>query len=143
MARMTYTVLVILFASPHVRAAAAEPLQQTAEATLAGQTGSELFKTYCGSCHGKSAKGDGIMAPHLRTRPPDLTLLAKRWAGKFDADKIHRIIDGRKPVSGHGGEDMPVWGDAFKRTTEGGGSEQSAKARIHAIVEHLESIQVK
>ena len=45
------------------------------------------------------------------------TRLAQRNKGRFDAEKVQRIIDGRDPVKGHGGPDMPVWGDAFKQTS--------------------------
>jgi mono/diheme cytochrome c family protein len=104
-------------------------------------TGSAIYRTYCASCHGPEAKGDGPIAQHLRTVPPDLTRLAQRNRGKFDTDKIRRIIDGRDPVKGHGGPDMPVWGDAFKQTREGY-SEEQVKARIASLVEFLESVQV-
>jgi mono/diheme cytochrome c family protein len=123
-------------------AAAVAPAQQTAEAVLTGTSGGELFKTYCASCHGTSAKGDGPLADSLRYRPANLTLIAKRNAGKFDADKVYRTIDGRVPVKGHGGTDMPVWGDAFKRSVEGY-SEKAVKTRIDAIVDYLKSIQAK
>jgi mono/diheme cytochrome c family protein len=102
--------------------------------------GSQIFKTYCASCHGVEAKGDGSLAQHLRTLPPDLTKLASRNKGKFDADGVARIVDGRNPAKGHGGPDMPVWGDAFKQSREGF-SEDAVKARIAALVEFLESIQ--
>src|SRR5678816_3800143 len=82
--------------------------QQTSEAILGGNDGGSLFRTYCASCHGKEGKGDGPLAENLRFRPPDLTLLAKGNKGEFDAAKVHRIIDGREPVKGHGGPDMPV-----------------------------------
>jgi mono/diheme cytochrome c family protein len=104
--------------------------------------GSALFKTYCASCHGQSGKGDGPLAAKLRVRPPDLTLIAKRMGGTFPADKVRRIIDGRAPVKGHGGADMPIWGDAFQSSREGH-SEEAVKARIDALVEHLAEIQVK
>jgi mono/diheme cytochrome c family protein len=116
--------------------------QQTSEAVLAGSDGGSLFRTYCASCHGTEAKGDGPLAENLRIRPADLTLIAKRNKGTFEADKVHRIIDGREAVKGHGGSDMPVWGDAFKHSGEGF-SETAVKARIDAIVEHLKSIQAK
>ena len=116
--------------------------QQTSEAILGGSDGGSIFRTYCASCHGTEAKGDGPLADNLRIRPPDLTLLAKRNKGAFDADIVHRIIDGRQAVKGHGGPDMPVWGDAFKRSGEGF-SEKAVKARIDAIVEHLKSVQAK
>ena len=41
---------------------------------------------------------------------------------------------------GHGGPDMPVWGDAFKASRVGS-SEEAIQARIKALVEHLERIQ--
>ena len=132
----------ILLASALVPPAALASAQQTAEAVLSGTSGDQLFKTYCASCHGKSAKGDGPLADSLRFRPADLTLIAKRNGGKFDADKVYRIVDGREPVKGHGGTDMPVWGDAFKRSVEGY-SEKAVKERISAIVDYLKSIQAK
>jgi mono/diheme cytochrome c family protein len=107
-----------------------------------GWSGDSLFKNYCATCHGPTAKGDGPLADHLRFRPPDLTLFAKRNGGKFAADKVERIIDGRAPVKGHGGSDMPVWGDAFKGSQEGY-DEAAVKARIKALAEFLEGLQVK
>ena len=143
MARMACAVAaVMLVAAVGAAVPPTASAQQTAEAVLSGTSGDALFKTYCGSCHGKSAKGDGPLADSLRFRPPDLTLIAKRNGGKFDTDKVFRIIDGREGVKGHGGTDMPVWGDAFKRSGEGY-SEKAVKARIEAIVDFLKSIQVK
>jgi mono/diheme cytochrome c family protein len=114
----------------------------TSEEGSRGWSGDSLFKTYCATCHGPTAKGDGPLADHLRFRPPDLTLFAKRNGGKFAADKVERIIDGRAPVKGHGGSDMPVWGDAFKGSQEGY-DEAAVKARIKALAEFLEGLQVK
>jgi mono/diheme cytochrome c family protein len=134
--------VVMIFAAVVATAPPTASAQQTAEAILSGTSGDALFKTYCGSCHGKSAKGDGPLADSLRVRPADLTLIAKRNGGKFDPDKVYRIIDGREGVKFHGGTDMPVWGDAFKRSVEGS-SEKAVKARIEAIVDYLKSVQVK
>jgi mono/diheme cytochrome c family protein len=123
-------------------ARAQQPSTQTAESVVSGTAGDSVFRSYCGSCHGTSARGDGPLADALRVRPADLTLIARHGGGKFDAEKVYRIIDGRKTVKGHGGTDMPVWGDAFKQSADGY-SEEAVKARIQAIVEYLESIQVK
>jgi len=112
----------------------------TTQAQEPREGGSAIFKTYCTSCHGSEAKGDGPLAQQMRTVPPDLTKLASRNKGQFDPDKTRRIIDGRNPVKGHGGPDMPVWGDAFKQSREGY-SEEMVKVRIDALVEFLESIQ--
>jgi mono/diheme cytochrome c family protein len=103
-------------------------------------SGSDLYRTYCASCHGKGAKGDGPLAEYMKRRPSDLTAIAARNDGKYDVEMVARIIDGRKPVPGHGGHDMPVWGDAFKLTRDGS-SEESVKARVDALVGYLESLQ--
>jgi mono/diheme cytochrome c family protein len=103
-------------------------------------SGSELFKTYCAACHGTSAHGDGPLAANMKKPPPDLTQFAARNGGAFPAALVAQIIDGRQPVKGHGGPDMPVWGDAFKASRLGS-SEESVQARIRALVEFLESIQ--
>jgi len=102
--------------------------------------GSDLFKTYCAVCHGKSARGDGPLAASLKRPPPDLTQFAARNGGVFPSAMVAQIIDGRRPVNGHGGADMPVWGDAFAASRTGS-SEEDVQARIKALVEHLEWIQ--
>lgn len=117
-----------------------------AQASSTGQSvqfaGSDLFRSYCATCHGTGAKGDGPLAEMLKKRPADLTLFTSKNGGTYPAEMVGRIIDGRQPLAGHGGKDMPIWGDAFRES--GGGSDEAAiKARIDALVRHLESLQVK
>jgi mono/diheme cytochrome c family protein len=104
--------------------------------------GAALYKTYCSSCHGTSGSGDGPIADALRYRPADLTRIARRAKGTFDHAKVHQVIDGRVPVRGHGGPDMPLWGDAFKRSGDGY-SEDAVRERIALVVTHLESLMVR
>jgi mono/diheme cytochrome c family protein len=101
--------------------------------------GKNLFRAYCASCHGVDARGAGPLASELRRLPPSLTSYAFRNGGVFPSERLRTIIDGRG-VASHGDREMPVWGDAFKRTREGL-SEEAAKARIDAIVKYLEAIQ--
>ena len=108
--------------------------------TAAAATGDYLFRTYCAACHGANAKGTGPLADSMRTRPADLTEIAKRNKGVFPRDLVYRMIDGRQPVKGHGGADMPVWGDAFGRTTDG---VDATAAKLTALVKYLETIQQK
>jgi len=103
-------------------------------------TGDYLFRTYCAACHGESAKGNGPLADSMRKRPADLTEIAKRNKGVFPKDQVFRMIDGREPVKGHGGADMPVWGDVFTRAVEGGDPNVVQK-RIEALVDYLAGIQ--
>jgi mono/diheme cytochrome c family protein len=106
------------------------------------EPGDSIFRVYCASCHGSEGKGDGRIADMLRVRPADLTLLAAHNNGKFDPEQVFKIVDGRKEVKGHGGSDMPIWGDAFK-SSQRGYDEAAVKQKIDSLVEFLESIQVK
>jgi mono/diheme cytochrome c family protein len=115
---------------------AGQPERQPPAPTV---TGTQLFKTYCASCHGVSGRGDGPVGPLLRRPPTDLTGYAQRNGGVFPTDRLSRIIDGRD-VPSHGTLEMPVWGDVFKRSP---GGEEAARARIDAIVKYLQSIQAR
>ncbi|HET7290932.1 MAG TPA: c-type cytochrome [Vicinamibacteria bacterium] len=114
---------------------------QTSETFQGEESGDSLYRTYCATCHGASGKGDGVLASSLRVRPSDLTRLTKKDE-KFDAERVAKVIDGRQEVKGHGGSDMPQWGDAFKRSGEGY-SEKAVKARIGALTTYIETLQVK
>ena len=116
-------------------AAAQEGMKQTTP-------GAEVFRTYCASCHGTSAHGDGPLSSSMRKKPANLTEIAKRNGGEFPADMVFRTIDGRQPVRGHGGPDMPVWGDAFEKSREAGDTER-VKAVIQSLVDFLDSIQLR
>jgi mono/diheme cytochrome c family protein len=104
--------------------------------------GAYLFKTYCATCHGTTGRGDGPLADSMRRRPSNLTEIAKRNKGVYPKDLVAQIIDGRTKVPGHGGPDMPVWGDAFMRTSEST-DEASVKHRIQALADYLETIQAR
>ena len=105
-------------------------------------TGGEVFRTYCATCHGTSARGDGPLAASMRRKPANLTEIAKRNGGAFPSELVFRTIDGRQPVRGHGGPDMPVWGDAFTRSREAGDADR-VKAVIQSLVDYLESVQLR
>jgi nucleotide-binding universal stress UspA family protein/mono/diheme cytochrome c family protein len=104
--------------------------------------GAETFRTYCATCHGTSARGDGPLASAMRRKPANLTEIAKRNGGVFPAELIFKVIDGRQPIKGHGGPDMPAWGDAFSKSREAG-DEERVKSVIQALVEYLEGIQIR
>jgi mono/diheme cytochrome c family protein len=104
--------------------------------------GSSIYTTYCTVCHGPGGKGDGPLAKSLRFSPPDLTVLAKKNGGTFPKERVLRTVDGRNPAKGHGGPDMPIWGDAFKQSREGR-DEKSVRQKVEAVVDHLESLQEK
>lgn len=101
--------------------------------------GARLFRTYCASCHGVAARGDGPVAEHLRKPVPDLTKYTARNEGVFPSERLRDIVDGRG-VGSHGDRDMPVWGDAF-RAAPGGLSPERVTSRVAAIVRYLGAIQ--
>ena len=134
------TITAILSAALAFGAVAASGQELPSPPTGQSYSGSDLFKTYCTACHGTSAHGEGPLAANMKKPPPDLTQFAARNGGTFPSALVAQIIDGRQAVKGHGGTDMPVWGDAFKASSLGS-SEESVQARIKALVEYLERIQ--
>jgi len=126
----------------HQGGATAATTAQGPQNTQTITNGAYLFRTYCAVCHGTSAQGDGPLASSLRRKPANLTEILKRNHGTFPRDLVFRIIDGRQKVQGHGGPDMPAWGDAFTRSIEGG-DKDAVTARIQALVDYLESIQAR
>ena len=75
----------------------------------------------------------------MTRKPADLTEIANRNGGSYPSELVFRTIDGKKPVRGHGGPDMPVWGDAFARSRNGG-DEDHVRRMIHALVDYLETM---
>ncbi|MGA3092024.1 MAG: cytochrome c [Terriglobales bacterium] len=120
--------------------ASTEVKHGTAPATSPG-SGKEMFSSYCASCHGKDAKGDGPAAASLKVAPSDLTTLAKRNGGKYPADKVTSILRGQANLVPHGDQEMPVWGPVFWKMS--GGREEVVQQRIANLNRYLESLQAK
>jgi mono/diheme cytochrome c family protein len=120
----------------------ARGLPQDEPSRSPGMAGSRTYKLYCAVCHGEKGKGDGPLAEGLRSAPPDLTLMAKGNGGEYPAEEIARIVDGRKPLMGHGGPDMPIWGDVFKKSGSGS-DDETVKQKIESVVAFLERLQEK
>jgi mono/diheme cytochrome c family protein len=104
-------------------------------------SGKEMFVSYCASCHGKDAKGDGPAANALKQLPADLTTLAKRNGGKYPTDKVTSILRGQTKLMAHGDQEMPVWGPVFWRLSQG--REEQVQMRIANLNRYLESLQEK
>jgi mono/diheme cytochrome c family protein len=100
--------------------------------------GVDLYKAYCASCHGKTGKGDGPMAPMLKATVPDLTAIAKTNRGVFPEARVRRIILGEGTIASHGSREMPVWGPIFHQIEE---DVDRGNVRLENLVKYLESIQ--
>ncbi|MGO9512797.1 MAG: c-type cytochrome [Steroidobacteraceae bacterium] len=108
----------------------------------ADMPGAELYREFCAACHGLAGHGDGPVAPSLRQKVPDLTLLARRRGGTFPAEEIHQIIDGRSTPRAHGSAEMPVWGwEFYGFEGEDATRRRRAAELIDQLVEYLHSIQ--
>ncbi|MDK3074957.1 c-type cytochrome [Sedimentitalea sp. JM2-8] len=77
------------------------------------QTGAEIYRLHCATCHGIEASGQGPMAGVLLVQPVDLTMLTAGNDGVFPMERVVRRIDGRDPLVSHGSP-MPVYGFFFE-----------------------------
>jgi mono/diheme cytochrome c family protein len=108
------------------------------------EAGSQLFTSYCASCHGRDARGRGPVASALAIPPADLTRIAARRGGRFEPAEVAAYIDGRHEVLAHGRREMPVWGRIYDDRNENALSDETllSPGMIFAITEYLRSVQV-
>jgi hypothetical protein len=102
------------------------------------ESGKKMFNAYCASCHGVKGTGNGPAAALLKTRPTDLTQLAKRNSGVFPSAWVARVIKkGTTPA--HGSSEMPVLEPGLNRVS--GHDEGGMLLRIHNLVSHIGTMQ--
>lgn len=99
--------------------------------------GASLFRDYCSSCHGPSARGGGPFTFALRSPAPNLRTLSARNGGVFPREATVRVIEGVS-VPSHGAREMPVWGQMLRRMRP---RDPGAGTTIDALVSFLEQIQ--
>ena len=133
MTRTMFLLIVFAFAIP------ARAQDQALDETLAS-SGQPIFRTYCGACHGKTAQGDGPLAKDLKVTPANLTKLSERNSGVFPFEMVMETIELGRSVRGHGTEDMPAWGAAFKTTAD---SPEKARQMMRELAHYLWSLQPK
>jgi mono/diheme cytochrome c family protein len=104
-------------------------------------SGKQTFIRYCASCHGIDGQGEGPAASEMKTRPPDLTKLARRHQGKYPAGYVGAVLKfGSSPAS-HGSEDMPVWGWRFKEIDPT--RDPTGQQHVDDVVAYIGSVQAK
>jgi len=103
--------------------------------------GPDLFRAHCAACHGPQGKGNGPAGAALKTKPADLTLLAKNNGGKFPTQRVQKFISGDDPsLASHGSREMPVWGPIFHQVEE---DQDFGNVRLQNLIKYLETIQQK
>jgi mono/diheme cytochrome c family protein len=105
-------------------------------------TGRDLYLKYCSSCHGEDGKGNGSVAPVLKIKVPDLTVLKKTSQGVFPYPRVMSSIDGTRKVRGHGEPAMPVWGEVFKEELKSKQyKELTALLKTKVIADYIATLQ--
>lgn len=115
-----------------------------ATSACAEPLGKKEFLANCARCHGVDGKGN---AAQMRAVPGyvsvDLTRLAERNGGQFPRQEVYDAIDGRKRFPAHFIGDMPTWGLQYQQDSSHPESEEKVRRRISALVDYVESLQVK
>lgn len=115
------------------------PIAPPPAARAVTSSGAEMFRAYCGACHGPRGKGDGPAAEALRVKPPDLTGLARNNGGTFPEKDVEWVLRFGAPLAAHGSSEMPVWGEAFRLV----GDEAGVRYRVTVLTDHLRTLQDK
>lgn len=149
MKRISYSILAMALV------VAASGTASAADKKVSSDPGKREYLNSCAACHGASGKlvaGEGAGVEFLKTTPADLTTLTKKNGGVFPFERVYAIIDGRQAVSGHGGRDMPIWGDRYSRETVKAAEyyvdvpydmEMYTRARILALIDYIHRLQAK
>jgi len=129
-----------LHAAPQTAPAAKEQTKEQLEQLIYSVKGPDLFRAHCSACHGLNAKGSGPMAPALKAKAADLTVLAKNNRGQFPSARVRRTILGDELSASHGSREMPIWGPIFHQIEA---DQDFGNVRLQNLVKYLESIQQK
>ena len=111
--------------------------------------GKTEFESSCAACHGADGKGTGPLSAELRTKPADLTVLAKKNNGVFPVNSAFETIYGLKSIIAHGTRDMPIWNAAVgpsptdRFTRRSYQPDAVVRTRTLAVIDYLNRIQQK
>ena len=107
----------------------------------AATSGKQMYANYCAPGHGVDGRGQGPVAPALRTPPTDLTVLGRNNHGKYPDAHVATVLQNGTQISSHGSAEMPVWGPILAKMNQG--NIQDRMLRISNLSRYLETMQVK
>jgi mono/diheme cytochrome c family protein len=137
---ISFAIVALLFSGLPARAQTKSEGQKGYERLIYSVKGPDLFRAHCAACHGFDAKGGGPVAPTLKSKPADLTIIAKRNGGQFPSARVLKIISGDEVLATHGSRDMPIWGPIFHQIEA---DQDFGNVRLQNLIRYLESIQQK
>ena len=106
--------------------------------------GKTEFLSQCAICHGANGRGNGFLSEELKTKPANLTILAKNNSGIFPLNAVYEVMDGRKSIRAHGPREMPLWGLRYAPSpTINERARNFTYEPLLAIVDYLNRIQQK
>jgi mono/diheme cytochrome c family protein len=129
-----------LRATPQAMPKTQEKTKEQLEQLIYPVKGPDLFRAHCAACHGSDANGTGPLAPALKTKVADLTLLAKNNGGQFPSARVRKTITGEDVLASHGSREMPIWGPIFHQIES---DQDFGNVRLKNLVKYVESIQQK
>jgi mono/diheme cytochrome c family protein len=135
------TVWLFMLAVAFALCAAQAKIEKKPAPYTSPNSGKEMYKAYCASCHGLDGKGTGPAAAAMKSPLPDLTLLSKNNGGKFPSDHVASVIQGDANSPSHGSSDMPVWGPVFMKVSQHHTAQ--VQQRVRNLTEYIESLQAK
>jgi mono/diheme cytochrome c family protein len=139
MSRTIHSALFVVCCAIAASAAAQTPSDGAPSDTI--ESGRDTYIFHCAACHGRDGRGDGPVMSALKSRPSDLTTIARRRGGRFPRAEIAMFVTGeRRGPAAHGSSDMPVWGPLFRQLNP---FDSRVDIRLNRLVEYLQSIQVK
>jgi mono/diheme cytochrome c family protein len=132
---MVRTILVgaIAMALPALASAQEKTIELKPAPMTNAADGAQMYQAYCAACHGKTGKGDGPAASALKTKPADLTQLAKMHPGGLSQKDFQDRIEGTNMPSAHGSSPMPVWGPVLRSI----GNDQ---LRVYNLKKYVDSL---
>jgi mono/diheme cytochrome c family protein len=105
--------------------------------------GKQMYMSYCAPCHGSDGKGNGPVAPALKSQPTNLTFLSRDNGGKYPEMHVQAVLQFGSENSSHGTAQMPVWGPVLVKMDPNSTQGNLSTLRINNLSKYLESLQAK
>jgi len=104
-------------------------------------SGAQMYASYCATCHGLNAKGNGPMASGLSRQPADLTALSRMNGGIFPSEHVLAVLEFGATKSVRHATGMPVWGPILNGMDTAYPGQSLGVVRMVNLSRYLKTIQ--